>query len=462
MRQNSASMCSKFRNKTNVNDIINTKEENKKILLKNLQLLDNIICLFNELKELIVKYDCDVSQLRMQHQNEGETEINVNWTFPLPGSETIQTPYSSVVSKFNVLSVQLLNDINSILKRKIQNENGLSVNIIKPWAKGYETHSLNLNFKMSDYNWIKCASSCIIDNISILFPAIYKNVYKNIFALTTSIYTITKDGFNYVNDGYLLMRTATLAFTVNFPSAPLQGTRILVKDFDSNSAINNITLNAGFGDTINAGATDVISTNGQSVEYIYSGTNWVKNVIFGGLILLSQNDNLLNLDTTTIGYTLHLPVLPNDGTILVFRDIYGNVGFNVVTLDGNSATIDGLLTKLIDSNNEQYSTRFKNGKWETYAVTFTDFPYVNGDVDVEVHMGSSNLLFPFVTNADLIPTNAQLYQDARIRSKNFDALLCSLVPLFIHKLSAIFEKNIQNVDFSIKHIKHIIEKYDLI
>ena len=84
-------------------------------------------------------------------------------------------------------------------------------------------------------------------------------------------------------------------------------------------------MKAGFGDTIDGYPTDIIAINGQSTEYIYTGNNWIKTIIVNGHILLNENDNIVNLDTATFGYTLHLPQNPSPFVKLVFQD-QGNSG----------------------------------------------------------------------------------------------------------------------------------------
>ena len=71
-------------------------------------------------------------------------------------------------------------------------------------------------------------------------------------------------------EGYLV-DTTSAAITVTLPTSPSEGDEIIITDYASNAATNNITLDPG---TLNLrGATDdlVLSTNNQSVCLLYSG-----------------------------------------------------------------------------------------------------------------------------------------------------------------------------------------------
>ena len=71
-------------------------------------------------------------------------------------------------------------------------------------------------------------------------------------------------------EGYLV-DTTSAAITVTLPTSPSEGDEIIITDYASNAATNNITIDPG---TLNLrGATDdfVMSTNNQSVRLLYSG-----------------------------------------------------------------------------------------------------------------------------------------------------------------------------------------------
>ena len=77
-------------------------------------------------------------------------------------------------------------------------------------------------------------------------------------------------------EGYLV-DTTSAAITVTLPTSPSEGDEIIITDYASNAATNNITLDPG---VLNLrGATDdfVMSTNDQSISLLYSGATkgWV-------------------------------------------------------------------------------------------------------------------------------------------------------------------------------------------
>ena len=80
----------------------------------------------------------------------------------------------------------------------------------------------------------------------------------------------TSDFTAVSGEGYLV-DTTSAAITVTLPTSPSEGDEIIITDYASNAATNNITLDPG---TLNLrGATDdlVLSTNNQSVHLLYSG-----------------------------------------------------------------------------------------------------------------------------------------------------------------------------------------------
>lgn len=447
--------------KSNVDNLIDIKEENKKYFEKLLSALDKTTCSFNSMRILTIELDKELGCLREQIQNEGNTTLDISWGFPLPGSETVIVPHCSSIAKYNMLIQQYINNLDTILKQKVPSCNGLAVKLIKKWEIDNWVYTNKLIFKKPHYNWIRCAPTCVVDNMVIDIPSVYSSVFKNVIAPIATPYVITKDVFDYVTDEYILLRTATFTFNIDLPASPQQGTRIVIKDVDSNAVVNNVTVTAGAGDTVDGAATDIIAVNGQSTEYVYAGTDWVKILLAGGFVVLSETDNIISLDTATIGYTLYLPASPTPLTKLVFRD-QGNSGINNVVLNGNGTTINGLVTESINSDNEQFVIEYNAGVWKSAAVIFHELPYVDNDIDVLIHIGSCEYTLPFVAGLSFIPLNAQLSQDAHTRLANFNALLCYAVPLILRKLNASYNKNIKNIDSCIKKIKKMIIECELI
>lgn len=448
-------------NKSNIDDIINIKEDNKKYFENILLILEKTICLFNNMKIMTIELDKELGCLRGHVQNEGNTSIDISWGFPLPGNETVIVPYGSSIAKYNILIQQYINNLETLLKQKVPSCSGLAVKLIKKWELNNWVYVSKLSFKNPHYDWIRCAPSCIIDNMCIDIPTIYSNISKNVIAPIATPYVITKDSLDYVQDEYILLRTATFTFNIELPASPQKGTRIVIKDVDSNAVVNNITVIAGLGDTVDSAATDIIGVNGQSTEYTYTGTDWVKIIIAGGHTLLSENDNIVNLDTATIGYTLYLPQNPSPFVKLVFKD-QGNSGINNVILNGNGSTINGLATDTINSDNEKFIIEYDSGNWKSTSVIFHDLPYVDNDIDIIIHIGSCEITLPLIACLNFIPLDAQLSKYSHSRLDNFNILLCSAVPLILRKLNAIFDKNIKNINSCVTNIKKLIIDYDLI
>lgn len=448
-------------NKSNVDDIIDIREDNKKYFQNILLILEKTMCLFNNMKIMTIELDKELGCLREHVQNEGNTSIDISWGFPLPGNETVTVPHDSSISKYNMLIQQYINNLDILLKHKVPSCNGLAVKLIKKWEIDNWVHINKLSFKNYNYDWVRCSPSCIVDNMFIDIPTVYSTISKNVIAPTATPYVITKDILDYVQDEYILLRTATFTFNIDLPVSPQQGTRIVIKDVDSNAVVNNVTITAGLGDTVDGAATDIIAVNGQSTEYIYTGTDWVKTIIVGNYVLLSETDNIINLDTATIGYTLYLPQTPTPHVKLVFQDL-GNSGINNVVLNGNGSTINGLPTDTVNSDNEKFIIEFEAGNWKSTSVIFHDLPYVDNDIDVTVHIGSCDITLPFVACLNFIPLNAQLSKYAHSRLENFNILLCSSVPLILRKLNAIFDKNIKNIDSCVTNTKKLIVDYKLV
>ena len=79
-----------------------------------------------------------------------------------------------------------------------------------------------------------------------------------------------------LTDDVIFVNTSSTANTINLIAAPVIGTRVIIKDISANAALNNITVSGNGSNIIGttSAATYVISSNGGSIELIYSGTVW--------------------------------------------------------------------------------------------------------------------------------------------------------------------------------------------
>lgn len=440
-----------------VDKVIDIKEDNKCVLSSLLGNFENIIALFEDLKCMSIELERSLMCLRNTIETEGYDNVTISYDAT---TENVNIPFSASVAQYNNLVNQYLNKINVLLKYKIPSQNGLAVNVIKPWSNNKRNHIYPLFIKRECFNWVYFRDSIIVDNMSIVYPSIYDSSnFKNVVVPTVSPLTITKDAQNDVDDKYILVRSATLTLTIDLPSAPQQLTSVVVKDIDGNASVNNITVNASGTDTVNGGASDIINVNNQSIKYVYSGTDWVRIIITPlDTILLSHDDNIINVVTDTIGYTLHMPnpaFVPN-GTILTFID-NGFASINNVILDGNTVLIDGAATYTMNTNSQSVSFIFNNNNWSIVTnVSSSNFPFVSTDVNVTLNVGCCTMLLPFVMSVDDIPLDQELDAAALVRYNNFKTLLSNTMPDKIHRIISKYEKNIhiiqQGVDFIINYI----------
>lgn len=91
------------------------------------------------------------------------------------------------------------------------------------------------------------------------------NLY-NVTNINNSVYTITGD--EYV----VLVDTSSGAVTVNLPTTPEIGTAVKIKD-KGNALTNNITVDAGTGNTIDGTQTASINTDYGALELVYGEVN---------------------------------------------------------------------------------------------------------------------------------------------------------------------------------------------
>jgi hypothetical protein len=104
-------------------------------------------------------------------------------------------------------------------------------------------------------------------------------VWSSLSSGVYSIDTITSSDSPYTVDpsvaNYISVDTSAGAVTVLMPTAPSQGTYIIIKDAAGDSSSNNITISTVSGSVnIDGVFTKTISTNFQSLEFIYNSTHY--------------------------------------------------------------------------------------------------------------------------------------------------------------------------------------------
>jgi hypothetical protein len=232
-------------------------------------------------------------------------------------------------------------------------------------------------------------------------------IYKKVLIPIISPFIITKNTSNYVDSGYIIVQTNVLTFTITLPDTPIQNTRIVVFDIDGNSNVNNITINPSGGDTLNTLTTFVISTNFNSVELLYFGTNWTTSVIIGDKLLLHYTDNIILCDTSIIGYNLFLQTTPTIGDVIEIKDL-GNANTNNIIANGNGFNIDGSTTSINNVDFGNIQLYFDGTEWHDTNVTHI----------ATIPLGSSDfILFNKINN--LTPVTASMWYDDTSETFNF-------------------------------------------
>ena len=99
--------------------------------------------------------------------------------------------------------------------------------------------------------------------------SMYSTVYENPSRIVTGTPTI------YNDDVVLYCNTSSGAVTINLLDIPndywLTTWKLYIVDYSNNAGTNNITINAGSGQTINALSSVIIDVNGGSAIVRISG-----------------------------------------------------------------------------------------------------------------------------------------------------------------------------------------------
>lgn len=238
--------------------------------------------------------------------------------------------------------------------------------------------------------------------------------YKKIICSFSSSYIITKDTYNYVDTGYVIIYTSTFTFSLTLPEAPLNNTRIIVKDIDGNASTNNITVLPSGADTINSLASDVISTDSLSREFIYTDGDWAVSNLSNNRIYIHTNDVTIftyvdrNID-------LYLPLIPEDHSIITIKDMAGNAkNYNINIFTETTFDIDNFNSTKIYTNYGYIKLYFYSNSWKIINNDRSFFHQISHNLSesssVIVNYGILNATtpddskYPFITNIDTTKT----------------------------------------------------------
>jgi len=85
-------------------------------------------------------------------------------------------------------------------------------------------------------------------------------------------------GLTMVVNRRYLVDTASGTISATMPAGASEGDRVQIIDNGNEFDTNNMTVFPGVGDTINGTTSDVLSSEGEALEFVYdlANTNWVK------------------------------------------------------------------------------------------------------------------------------------------------------------------------------------------
>jgi hypothetical protein len=159
--------------KLTINSLINTKKNNNNTINDLLEILDKVLCIFNNMKLESILLEQSLIKLKTTCDEEGKvSEISI--------------------STYNLLICQFINSLKIFLNLKITSSCGNSF-MINPVCNNnneddnennYMSH-LSLSFKLQENNLINCEKICTIDNITI--PSCSPHTTENNTQLTIEI-----------------------------------------------------------------------------------------------------------------------------------------------------------------------------------------------------------------------------------------------------------------------------------
>ncbi|HJU23895.1 MAG TPA: hypothetical protein VJ891_15420 [Casimicrobiaceae bacterium] len=130
------------------------------------------------------------------------------------------------------------------------------------------------------------------------------------------------------------------AVALTLPTAPVGGTTFFLKDASGAAATNNITINAGSGDSIEGSSSTVIKVNYGFRAFLYNATthNWEVFATSSPVVTLAQayanggaGPQVFGLDATRLGVIIRDNATPIGQTLLGVQNSAGTTKFLDVT-----------------------------------------------------------------------------------------------------------------------------------
>lgn len=202
-----------------------------------------------------------------------------------------------------------------------------------------------------------------------------------------------------------------IPINITLPKSPIVGTTFIIGDVNGSASTNTITITPSTGLSINNGANYVLSTDYGQVKIVWDAENldWTAFASGGGgtsnvndgtidgatnyqdsvtskqienpnIIYIQSQDSLrlycgivfsytntavdytvitgdygILVDTTTAPVIITLPATPMDGETHFIKDEMGTSPLNPITVQGNSKTIDGSGSFVINQPYESYT-----------------------------------------------------------------------------------------------------------
>ncbi len=175
------------------------------------------------------------------------------------------------------------------------------------------------------------------------------------------------------NDSILLCNTSLGAVTINLGTIPTSywntTYKLYIKDNSNNASVNNITIVAGTGQTINGGSSLVLNTNGiNAIIRITSNTTYLASLSY----------------TAPDGYT----TIQEEGVSLPQRQILDFQGANVTATDNGVKTIVTITAPpsfdIIDITNAAFNALVvANTVQKGWFYRITDAQYTNEGVIIQ-------------------------------------------------------------------------------
>lgn len=120
------------------------------------------------------------------------------------------------------------------------------------------------------------------------------------------------------SDNIVLVDSTAAPRTITLP-VPTNGRVLFVKDLKGTAATNNITVNPHAAETIDGGASYVLSQNYQSVEFTSDGTNW-------SVIADANSTGTINAINQLTGDVTAGPAVGSQSKVATLATVNSNVG----------------------------------------------------------------------------------------------------------------------------------------